>query len=202
MYKACFRATCRNHVKRDTRDDRSRANLLTTCRGIVHRTDYYYRDLKSRKEKKFRFNSARTISRYFFLCARSICRYRESIRETAISACCPPQLFRDKQQLDATLRLKLATRRTARKLIDAQENSGGGEEAGRQDAGAYPLFTWITRDSLRILTLYRRHRSFSPTTLSYEEMKRDLASRRRINPFESRYCATGRRIDLGRKIVI
>jgi len=172
-----------------------------------HRTSYrllLLSGFKIEKRKKIQIQFCENDIAILFLlfCARPICRYRESIRETAISACCPPQLFRDEQQLDAALRLKLATRRTARKLIDAQENSGGGEEAGRQDAGAYPLFTWITRDSLRILTLYRRHCSFSPTTLSYEEMRRDLASRRRINPFESRYCATGRRIDLGRKIVI
>lgn len=63
-------------------------------------------------------------------------------------------------------------------------------EAGRQDAGAY--FSRGLHALLHILTLpYHRRRPSPSTTLSYEETRRDLASRRRINPSEPRYRATG-----------
>lgn len=98
----------------------------------------------SRRRKKFINLSMRTILQYFFM--RTSEHDIESDRgEAAISACCPPQLFH-KQQLDAALRLKLATRRTAtRKLIDAQENSSGGEDGSRASGRRRVLFTWITR---------------------------------------------------------
>lgn len=73
--------------------------------------------------------------------------------------------FSNEQQLDAALRLKLATRRTAtRKLIDAQENSGGGEDGSwaraRQDAGAYFSRGFYTRFAVSWM-LY--HRSCHPS---------------------------------------
>lgn len=68
------------------------------------------------------------------------------------------------QQLDAALRLKLATRRTAtRKLIDAQENSGGGEDGSRtrararQDAGAYFSRGFYTRFAVSWMLYHRFH---------------------------------------------
>lgn len=106
------------------------------------------------------------------------------------------------QQLDAALRLKLATRRTAtRKLIDAQENSGGGEDGSRTRARARAsgrrrvLFTWILHALRCILDAVPPFPPPSFSSLSYGEgdevSQRDLASKCRVNPFEPCHRATG-----------
>lgn len=127
---------------------------LATCRSITSYTDHYYRfvEIWSRGKKKKipedRSERERYRARPIYLKSyeSEIAAGRRGGTARRFPRAGPPQLFRDEQQLDAALRLKLATRRTAtRKLIDVRENSGGGEDGSRASGRRRVLFTWITR---------------------------------------------------------